>query len=188
MSAANNIYDNQNDCVLISDEDDEEVQEYRSTAATTAATASTSTAAASSSSASMKPAAPRPISTRVYSDDTNVSYEETDGRRVSRRRKNRNADSNDGRSNGSGNDHTNDNNKANPSTSFVKEDKKLTPAENRETRSRKRERSPTPPPPPADVKENESLAYKEILSGLEGAAFQSRFVVLYDTFIGKSKT
>lgn len=55
-------------------------------------------------------------------------------------------------------------------------DKKL--IENRaETRSRKRERSgsPTPQPPATETKENEPIPFKEILTGLEGAAFQSRY-------------
>lgn len=55
-------------------------------------------------------------------------------------------------------------------------DKKL--MENRaETRSRKRERSgsPTPQPPATETKENEPIPFKEILTGLEGAAFQSRY-------------
>lgn len=158
MSGPNNIDGNQIDCVLvISDEDDDDVQE------TTAPTAA----------ASMKPAAARPVEMRVYSDDTNVSFDEMDGRRVSRRRRNRTLDNADGRSNGSGNDHS-DNYKPNASTSAIKEEKKFATQENRETRSRKRERSPSPGP--ADVKESESVTYKEILSGLEGAAFQSRCV------------
>lgn len=158
MSGTNNLDENQIDCVLISDEDDDDIQE---TTATMAA-------------ASMKPTASRPAEMRVYSDDTNVSFDEMDGRRVSRRRRNRNTDTTDGRSNGSGNDHI-ENYKPNASTSAIKEEKKFVTQENRETRSRKRERSPSTGP--VDMKENESVTYKEILSGLEGAAFQSRCVI-----------
>lgn len=185
MSATNNVFDT---AIVISDEDDDDTREYVPSATTTPAMVTTSSVTASSSSP-LKPAGPRPIETRVYSDDTNISYEESDGRRISRRRKNRNTEHNDGRSNGSGTDHTNDNNKANASTSYVKEEKKFTPTENRETRSRKRDRSPTPPLPPtqADVKESETLAYKEILSGLEGAAFQSRFVECLQSSNGYSR-
>lgn len=55
----------------------------------------------------------------------------------------------------------------------INSDKKV--GENRtETRSRKRERSGSPPS--VEVKENDPIPFKEILTGLEGAAFQSRYV------------
>lgn len=104
-----------------------------------------------------------------------------DERRVSRRRKNKNESMEDakdiknvdqsraGRSNS--NDHANENSKN--SSSSNSNERKYANSENRaETRSRKRERSPSPVT--ADVKETEAISYKEVLSGLEGAAFQSR--------------
>lgn len=122
------------------------------------------------------------IKIAVDEHSTNFLLEDGDGRRVSRRRRNKNEHSDDvknidqsrsGRSNG--NDHTNDTykNSPNSSTSNTSADKKYGITENRaETRSRKRERSPSPVP--VDAKENDPIQYKEILSGLEGAAFQSR--------------
>lgn len=150
--------------VLISDEEDEEVPEK-----TTA----------------VKPGSYNSNDIKLVVDEqsSNFYLDDTDGRRVSRRvRKNKtenddvkNIDqSRGGRSNG--NDHTNDTYKNSPvsSTSHSNADKKNAAAENRtETRSRKRER--TPSPVQVDTKDNDPIQFKEILAGLEGAAFQSRF-------------
>lgn len=96
--------------------------------------------------------------------------DETDGRRFSRRRKNRDGDV------VTRQEVTNDGGKTAANTQFntsIPNDKKLNSSENRtETRSRKRERSPSPPP--IEVKDADPLPYKDILPGVEGAAFQSR--------------
>lgn len=112
-----------------------------------------------------------------------------DRRRVSRRRKNKNENGDEtkndtknvehsrpGRSSSNSNDHVNDTSNKHSGTSAYSNERKYGNAENRaETRNmRKRERSPSPVS--ADVKETESISYKEVLSGLEGAAFQSRYV------------
>lgn len=146
MSATNNNYQNEIECVLISDEEEDDVREKSSTTA--------------------KPAVSQAI----------------EANRMSRRRKNRNENVDDtknieqfrgaGKSNGNGNDHMNDIYKNNATVSSGSFEKKCGNADNRETRSRKRERSPSPQQ--NDVKENDPIPYKEILSGLEGAAFQSR--------------
>lgn len=70
--------------------------------------------------------------------------------------------------------HINNNNSLSSAASIM--DGRKTLLENRtETRSsRKRERSTSPPPKEQHVRENESIAYRELLNGLEGAAFQSR--------------
>lgn len=149
MSVTNNNYQNEIECVLISDEEEDDVREK--TSATT-----------------------KPVVSQTIESN-----------RMSRRRKNRNENVDDtknneqfrgaGRSNGNGNgnDHTNDTYKSNATVSSANWDKKYGNADNRETRSRKRERSPSPQQ--NDVKENDPIPYKEILSGLEGAAFQSRY-------------
>lgn len=159
--------------VLISDEDDDDVPDNKS----------------------IKPGSYNSNDIKVVTDEQRANYSvdsdgrDSDGRRVSRRRKNKNDHLDDvknidqsrsGRSNG--NDHTNDTYKNSPNSSFsnANSDKKYGGSggggsESRaETRSRKRER--TPSPVPVDAKDNDPIQYKEILSGLEGAAFQSRFV------------
>lgn len=151
------------ECVLISDEDDD-IPDTKT--ATKPGTFNT-----------------HEIKIAVDEHSNNFLLEDGDGRRVSRRRKNKTEYSDDvknidqsrsGRSNG--NDHINDTykNSPNSSTSNTSADRKFGITENRaETRSRKRER--TPSPVPVDTKETDpNIQYKEILSGLEGAAFQSR--------------
>lgn len=49
-----------------------------------------------------------------------------------------------------------------------------------ETRSRKRERSGSPQV--VELKENEPIPFKDVLTGLEGAAFQSRYFFAYYLF------
>ena len=147
------------ECVLISDEDDDDVPEKT---------------------VSIKSAS---YSSNVAVDEQSANYllDDGDGRRVSRRvRKNKNENDDvknidQSRSGRNGNDHTNDTykNSPNSSTANANVDKKYGTAENRaETRSRKRER--TPSPTPTDNKDNDPIQFKEILAGLEGAAFQSR--------------
>lgn len=162
MSTSNSNSQKEIECVTISDEDDD-IPDTKS---------------------ATKPGTFNTNDIKIAGDEhsTNFLLEDGDGRRVSRRRKNKNEHSDDvknidqsrsGRSNG--NDHTNDTykNSPNSSTSNTSADKKYGITENRaETRSRKRERSPSPVP--VDAKENDPIQYKEILSGLEGAAFQSR--------------
>lgn len=164
MNSANVNNQNEIECVLISDEDEDDLPPKMSTAKS------------GHSSNDVKHA----------TDDQSGTYslEDGDGRRVSRRRKNKNENADDvknidqsraGRSNSNGHDQTNDTYKSNASysSSNANSDKKYANSEYRtETRSRKRERSPSPVP--ADIKENDPIPYKEILSGLEGAAFQSR--------------
>lgn len=166
MATSNANFQKEIDCVLISDDEDDDVPEKT---------------------ANSKPGSYNSNEIKISVDEQSASYllDDGDGRRVSRRRKNKNDNSEDsknidqsrsGRSNG--NDHTNDTykNSPNSSTQNMGADKKLAGGENRaETRSRKRER--TPSPVPVDSKENDpNIQYKEILSGLEGAAFQSRCV------------
>lgn len=99
------------------------------------------------------------------------SNDDSEGRRISRRRRNR--AENDGNGKFDGHDGPKVNSNVPYATSFPNNDKKTTTMENRaETRSRKRERSPSPAV--AEVKDAEPIPYKEILPGLEGAAFQSR--------------
>lgn len=162
MSTSNANQQKVIECVLISDEDDDDVPPA----------------------ATIKPGAYNSNDLKIAVDEQagNFLLDDSDGRRVSRRRKNKNDNLDDtknidqsrsGRSNG--NDHTNDTykNSPNSSTSNTNSEKKYGSAENRaETRSRKRER--TPSPVPVETKENDPIQYKEILSGLEGAAFQSR--------------
>lgn len=153
------------ECVLISDEEDDDVPDK---------------------STSNKPGSYNQNENKVTVDELTANFllDDGEGRRVSRRRKNKNENSDDGKNidqsrsgRSNGNDHTNDNYKNSPnsstSTSNTNSDKKYGITENRaETRSRKRERSPSPVP--LDSKDNDPIQYKEILSGLEGAAFQSR--------------
>lgn len=156
------------ECVLISDEDDDDVPEK---------TVSIKSGSYNSND----------IKVAVDEQSSNYLLDDGEGRRVSRRvRKNKNENddvknidqSRGGRSNG--NDHINDTykNSPNSSTSNTNADKKFGTAENRaETRSRKRDR--TPSPVPTDNKDNDPIQFKEILAGLEGAAFQSRLDKTY---------
>lgn len=164
MSTSNSNPQEEIECVLISDEDDDVTPELK---------------------LPNKPATFNSIDVKpIVGNLSNFLLDDGDGRRVSRRRKNKN-DSDDGRNveqsrnagRSNGNDHTNDAYKNSPHSNASGERKfgisgGGSGAENRaETRSRKRER--TPSPVPIDARE---IQYKEILSGLEGAAFQSRFV------------
>lgn len=102
------------------------------------------------------------------------SNDDSEGRRISRRRRNRAENEGNGKFDGA-TPHDGPKAIANAqfATSIGNADKKSTTTENRaETRSRKRERSPSPAVP--EVKDVEPIPYKEILPGLEGAAFQSR--------------
>lgn len=174
MSTSNSNSQKEVECVLISDEEEDDTHDVK-----------LPNKPAAFNTNDTKP----PIVGHFLLDDG-------DGRRVSRRRKNKNENSDDGVKNidqsrnaaagrSNGNDHGNDTYKNSPNshTSNASGDRKFgvasgggggggSGAENRaETRSRKRER--TPSPVPIDARE---IQYKEILSGLEGAAFQSRFV------------
>lgn len=153
-------FQSKDDCVVISDEEEDDVREKSST--------------------TNKPGAMNSNESKISNQDhaSNTASEDGDGRRFSRRRKNKNENSEEtkdvknldqsraGRSNSNSNDQTND--------SFKQSyERKYGNNENRaETRSRKRERSPSPVV--TDVRETEAISYKEVLSGLEGAAFQSR--------------
>lgn len=152
------------ECVLISDEDDDDVPESKTVTIKSASYSSND------------------IKVAVDEQSANYLLDDGDGRRVSRRvRKNKNENDDvknidQSRSGRNGNDHTNDTykNSPNSSTANANADKKYGGGENRaETRSRKRER--TPSPTPTDSKDNDPIQFKEILAGLEGAAFQSRF-------------
>lgn len=166
MGTSNPNHQKEVEYVLISDEDDDDVPDNKT----------------------IKPGSYNSNDIKVVTDEQRANYllEDSDGRRVSRRRKNKNDQSDDvknidqsrgGRSNG--NDHTNDTYKNSPNSSSLSNanpDKKYGTGESRaETRSRKRERTPSPVPVDAV---NDPIQYKEILSGLEGAAFQSRLVNL----------
>lgn len=171
MSTSNSNPQEEIECVLISDEDDDVTPELK-----------LPNKSVNANSIDVKPA---------IGNLTNFLLDDSDGRRVSRRRKNKNENSDDGKNidqsrnagRSNGNDHTNDTYKNSPHshTSNASGERKFgglggsgSGTENRaETRSRKRER--TPSPVPIDARE---LQYKEILSGLEGAAFQSRFVIV----------
>lgn len=179
MSTSNSNPQEEIECVLISDEDDDVAPELK--------LPNKSAASFNTNSIDVKP---------VIGNLTNFLLDDSDGRRVSRRRKNKNEHSDDGKNidqsrnagRSNGNDHTNDTYKNSPHshTSNASGERKFggglggsgSGTENRaETRSRKRER--TPSPVPIDARE---IQYKEILSGLEGAAFQSRFVVVDHRF------
>lgn len=154
------------DIVLISDEEEDDASERPST--------------------TTRPGTANTNENKSFRDQSsNHNLDDSDGRRVSRRRKNKNENCDEtkdvknidhsraGRSSSNSNDHVNDSSKH--STVSSSNERKHVNAENRtETRSRKRERSPSPVV--ADVKETESISYKEVLSGLEGAAFQSRYI------------
>lgn len=112
----------------------------------------------------------------VHEQFERSSNDDSEGRRISRRRRNRVENDGNGKFDAST---THDGPKVNTNAQFAtriaNDDKKTTITENRaETRSRKRERSPSPAVP--EVKDVEPIPYKEILPGLEGAAFQSRYV------------
>lgn len=163
MATSNLNHQKEIEYVLISDEEDDDMPDK---------------------STPNKPGSYNSNDNKVNVDELTANFllDDGDGRRVSRRRKNKNENSDDGKNidqsrsgRSNGNDHTNDTfkNSPNSSTSNTNSDKKYGIAENRaETRSRKRERSPSPVP--LDLKDNDPIQYKEILSGLEGAAFQSR--------------
>lgn len=142
------------ECVLISDEDEDD-------AVTTKVVAN-----------NVKPNFNPSIDIRNVNEQfERSSNDDSEGRRISRRRKNRAENEGNGKVDGPT---QNDGPKVNVNAQFVSSgsnaDRRM---ENRaETRSRKRERSPSPPMP--EVKDVEPIPYKEILPGLEGAAFQSR--------------
>lgn len=96
-----------------------------------------------------------------------ASIDDSDGRRMSRRRKNK-TDPGDLPKGGEGPKLT-----AEPNSDGGNNIDKKTNENRAETRSRKRERSGSPAN--ADSKEAEPIPFKEILTGLEGAAFQSRY-------------
>lgn len=184
MSTSNSNPQEEIECVLISDEDDDVTPELK------LPNKSAATFNAMSNTIDVKP---------FIGNLTNFLLDgDSDGRRVSRRRKNKNENSDDGKNvdqsrntgRSNGNDHTNDMYKNSPHshTSNASGERKFgggggggfggsgSGAENRtETRSKRlRERSPSPVP--IDARE---IQYKEILSGLEGAAFQSRYLGYY---------
>lgn len=180
-----------NDIVLISDEEEDDASERPSTTIVRPGTAASNT--------NENTKFQEQSSNRYNLDDVNSG----DGRRVSRRRKNKNENGDEtkndtknvensraGRSSSNSNDHLNESSQKHSATSAYSNERKYGNAENRaETRNmRKRERSPSPVA--ADVKETESISYKEVLSGLEGAAFQSRYAVctLYIIIIHKFTT
>lgn len=163
MSASATNYSLDVDCVLISDEDEDEVP--------------------TKVSASVKSSGTPSIDIKNYSDPSdrtlNAALDDHDGRRVSRRRKTKIEPTETGKSidaTRSSSEQVNENSTKSHSnsqanTNIPYTDKKYVNNENRaETRSRKREASPVM----VDVKEVDPIPYKEILSGLEGAAFQSR--------------
>lgn len=110
----------------------------------------------------------------VHEQFERSSNDDSEGRRISRRRRNRAENDGNGKFDGpTPHDGSKVNANAPFATTFSNVDKKTATTENRaETRSRKRERSPSPVVP--EVKDVEPIPYKEILPGLEGAAFQSR--------------
>lgn len=145
------------ECVLISDEDEDD-------AVTTKVLTN-----------NVKPHfAPSNDIRNVHEQFERSSNDDSEGRRISRRRRNRAENEGNGKFDGPT---THDGPKTNANAPFATSisigDKRTSTAENRaETRSRKRERSPSPAVP--EVKDVEPIPYKEILPGLEGAAFQSR--------------
>lgn len=154
MSAA--AGSNDVECVLISDEDEDD-----------AATAKVLT---NNVKTNFNPSNDIRNTNNSHEQFERSSNDDSEGRRISRRRRNR--AENDGNGKFDGHDGPKVNSNA-PYASYPNNDKKTTTTENRaETRSRKRERSPSPAV--AEVKDAEPIPYKEILPGLEGAAFQSR--------------
>lgn len=173
---------NDADCVVISDEDDDDL-------------AIPKNASGKSTSANDKPTSFLGIHSII------VSLNESDGRRMSRRRKNKSdigdvtkdkdetlanvaLESNATTTTTTTLTTTATTITANTATTATNApttdggtnniDKKFNISDNRaETRSRKRERSSSPPV--AEIKENEPVPFKDVLTGLEGAAFQSRY-------------
>lgn len=96
-----------------------------------------------------------------------ASIDDSEGRRMSRRRKNK-TDPADLPKSGEAPKVT-----VEPNSDGGNNIDKKTNENRAETRSRKRERSGSPTN--ADTKEAEPIPFKEILTGLEGAAFQSRY-------------
>lgn len=159
MSAATGSCINEVECVVISDEDEDDA---------VAAKVLTNNVKTNFN--------PSNDSRNAHEQFERSSNDDSEGRRVSRRRKNR--AENDGNGKFDATTPTHDGTKVNPNAQFASSipnsDKKPISSENRaETRSRKRERSPSPAMP--EIKEVEPIPYKEILPGLEGAAFQSRY-------------
>lgn len=155
MSAA--AGSNDIECVLISDEDDDEVL-------------------TNNVKTNFNPSNDIRNTKNSHEQFERSSNDDSEGRRISRRRRNRAENEGNGKFDGL---NAHDGSKANANVQFAtsfatNNDRKTTTTENNraETRSRKRERSPSPAV--AEVKDAEPIPYKEILPGLEGAAFQSR--------------
>lgn len=163
-------YPNEVECVLISDEEDDEA----TTALTTKGLANNIKMASNHSSDNKDTNSTERIAV--------IGYDDSDGRRVSRRRKNKAEYFEVARSGeqqqrtGINSDENSVNSKSSTTnqitTTIPKDDKKFNVENRAETRSRKRERSGSPQT--VETKEVDPIPYKEILSGLEGAAFQSR--------------
>lgn len=143
-------YPNEMECVLISDEEDDDT-----------------------ASAPTKGLAQIKMASNHASDNKN-SMDDSDGRRVSRRRRNKTEHFEIAKSEAVDNSNNTKSSVGNQitTTTIPKDEKKLNIENRAETRSRKRERSGSPQT--TETKEVDPIPYKEILSGLEGAAFQSR--------------
>lgn len=159
MSAA--AGSNDVECVLISDEDEDD--------------AATAKVVTNNVKTNFNPSNDIRNTNNSHEQFERSSNDDSEGRRISRRRRNRAENDGNGKFDGlTANDGSKGNANVQFATSFPNNDKKTTTMENNraETRSRKRERSPSPAVP--EIKDAEPIPYKEILPGLEGAAFQSR--------------
>lgn len=162
-------YPSEVECVLISDEDDDD-----------AASAPTKGLAqikmASNHAADNKSSIDKDTNSISSGDRaSSLGIDDNDGRRVSRRRKNKTEHFEGAKSEPVDNSVNSKSSAGSQITTTIPKDEKKFNVENRaETRSRKRERSGSPQT--VDTKEVDPIPYKEILSGLEGAAFQSRYI------------
>lgn len=157
MSTTNN-FQNDVECVLISDEEEDPI------AIPVRPPTKRTTSLDYNNDATKK-------ETNLVNDrSASVSTDENDGRRKSRRRtqKVEDAKANEQKSS----EQSNDNSTTKANSAGVNNSEKKVNENRAETRSRKRERSASPVN--AEVKEVDPIPFKEILTGLEGAAFQSR--------------
>lgn len=107
---------------------------------------------------------------------TSTGNEDSDGRRVSRRRKTR-VEYYEVSRTGSGTDASAEKNQLGvnqQSSSSQSDSRRINELKNDSRSTRKSDRPSTPVSKDNDIKEPEPISYKEILTGLEGAAFQSR--------------
>lgn len=169
-------YSNEVECVLISDEDDDD--------AASAPTKGLAQIKMANNHINDNKNSNDKDTNSISSGDraSSLGIDDSDGRRVSRRRKNKTEHFEVVKSEQIDNSVNSKSSVVNQITTTIPKDEKKFNIENRaETRSRKRERSGSPQT--TDIKEVDPIPYKEILSGLEGAAFQSRYFQIHFALI-----